>query len=176
MSYPAHCSLCEGIVSPPSPWKASLAIEWLWLQIEKERHSDQSIHTGLKKQLSRPFIQKCVSLISKTNRIYQLLREMIKFYAQWITKYLIILWRIGLRGSRGELYWVVRSRGVLAHKRHPTGWVRRWRGASLLWPSGVLQRLGRIPWHATRTILLHWEPLGRWTEKNGRNSRYIISS
>lgn len=37
VSYPTHCSLCEGIISScPSPWKASLAIERLWLQIEKE--------------------------------------------------------------------------------------------------------------------------------------------
>lgn len=74
-------------------------------------------------------------------------------------KYLIILWRIGLRGSRGELDCIVRSSRVLAHERHPTGWVRRWRGASLLWTSGVLQRLGRIPRHATGTILLHWKTL-----------------
>lgn len=86
-------------------------------------------------------------------------------------KYLIILWRIGLRGSRGELYCIVRSSRVLAHERHPTGWVRRWRGASLLWTSGVLQRLGRIPWHATRTILLHWKTLGKWKVRNGRRWR-----
>lgn len=37
VSYPAHCSLCEGVISScSSPWKASLAIERLWLQIEKE--------------------------------------------------------------------------------------------------------------------------------------------
>lgn len=36
VSYPAHCGLCEGVISSrPSPWKASLAIERLWLQIEK---------------------------------------------------------------------------------------------------------------------------------------------
>lgn len=176
VSYPAHCSLCEGIIaSCPSSWKASLAIERLWLQTEKEWHSDQSIYTGLKKWLSKHLIYQVVSFTSKTNCIYQLLRVMAKSHAQWITKYLIILWRIGLRGSRGELYWIVRSRGVLAHERHPTGWVRRWRGASLLWTSGVLQRLGRIPWHATRTILLHWKTLGKWKVNNGRHWGYILS-
>lgn len=40
VSYPAHCSLCEGVISSrPSPWKASLAIERLWLQIEKGQRS-----------------------------------------------------------------------------------------------------------------------------------------
>lgn len=78
---------------------------------------------------------------------------------QHFSDYLIILWRIGRAGSGGELCWVVWSRSVLSHEGHPTGGVRGWGGAPLLWTSGVLQRLVRVPRHPSRAVLLHWKTL-----------------
>lgn len=40
MSYPAHCSLCEGIVSSSSSrWQAALTVERLWLENKDRKRS-----------------------------------------------------------------------------------------------------------------------------------------
>lgn len=77
--------------------------------------------------------------------------------------YLIKLRRIGLAGTWRELRWIVGSRCVRSHVRHPSGGVGGWRGASLLWTGGVLQRLVRIPRHSSRAVLLPWKTLRRKT-------------
>lgn len=66
VSYPAHCSLCEGVISSgPSSWQTTLAIERLWLHIRQGMTDNDQFTRGWKRGCTHIYYTKFFTLFLK---------------------------------------------------------------------------------------------------------------